>query len=245
VINTDHLAAQLAANIIDLRDRDADVSVMPQGAAACYGFEAQPFISEIGSKISEKNADASANNRFAVELYNPFDTDIPLGDFRLDSAGRTGRWPRLSAWPAMRWPARADSSSPIARTASSDFGVSNLMSTGRGKEDATLVPATYSAVPGSDPPTYVLKERYDIWLLRKVALTDIYLDKQQTQDAWFVWDTAKNISQSYARPDGIGISSIRILPLRAIRWATATGWPATRRITTFTLLPMRRVSSTR
>lgn len=202
VINTDRLAAQLAANIVDLRDRDADVTVMPQGAAACYGFEAQPFISEIGFKISEKNADASANNRFAVELYNPFDTDIPLGDFRLEFRKSDGQ---VAAAVSLVGYAMAGKSRFVitnSATASSDFGVSSLMSTGLGKEDAALVPAIYSAVPGSDPPTYVLQERYDIWLLRKVSATDIYLDKQPMQDAWFIWDTAKNVTQSYARADG-------------------------------------------
>ena len=202
IINTDRLAAQLAANIVDLRDRDADVTVMSAGGAACYGFEAQPFISEIGFIISEKNADASANNRFAIELYNPFDTDIPLRDFRLEFRKSDGQ---VAATVSLTGYAMAGKSRFVitnSTTASTDFGVSNSMSTGLGKEDAALVPAIYSAVPGSDPPTYVLKERYDIWLLRKVSLTDIYLDKQPMEDAWFIWDTAKNVTQSYARPDG-------------------------------------------
>jgi hypothetical protein len=76
------------------------------------------------------------------------------------------------------------------------------MSTGLGKEDPAFVPAIYDPVPGSDPPAFVLKEKYDLWLLRKVSISDIYLDQQPTQDSWFTWDTIKNVVQSYARADG-------------------------------------------
>jgi DNA uptake protein ComE-like DNA-binding protein len=202
VINIDRLAAQLTANIVDLRDRDADVTSMPLGAATYYGFEAQPFISEIGFKISQKDANVSANNHFAVELYNPFDTDIALGDFRLElrrPSGQVAAAVSLAGY-AMARGARFVITNGSA--ASSDFGVSGLMSTGLGKEDAALIPAIYDPVPGSDPPTFVLKERYDLWLLRKVSTSDIYLDKQPTQDSWFTWDTVKNVAQSYARADG-------------------------------------------
>jgi hypothetical protein len=75
------------------------------------------------------------------------------------------------------------------------------MSTGGGKEDPALVLATYDPVPNSDPPTYVLRERYDLWLLRTTSVADIYLDRQQTTDSWFAWDTAANVSQSYGRAD--------------------------------------------
>ncbi len=202
VLNIDRLAAQLAANVVDLRDRDVSVSAMPLGAVTYYGFEAQPFISEIGFKISEKDANVSANNHFAIELYNPFDTDIALGDFRLELRRPNGQ---VAATVSLAGYAMARGSRFVitnGSAASSNFGVSALMSTGLGKEDAALVPAIYDPVPGSDPPTFALKERYDIWLLRKVAVSDIYLDKQPTQDSWFTWASAKNLSQSYARADG-------------------------------------------
>jgi len=200
--NVDRLAAQLAVNIIDLRDRDADMTVMPLGAATYYGFKAQPFISEIGFKISEKDADVSTNNCFAVELYNPFDTDIALSDFRLElrrPSGQVAATVNLTGYAMARGGRFVITNGPAA---SSDFSVSGQMSTGLGKEDAALVPAIYDAVPDSDPPAFVLKERYDLWLLRRVSVSDIYLDEQQTQDSWFTWDTAKNVPQSYARADG-------------------------------------------
>jgi hypothetical protein len=197
----DSLAAQLAVNIVDLRDNNADVTVLPIGAATYYGFEAQPFISEVGLKISATNADVSANNSFAVELYNPFDTDIPLGTFRLELRRPTGE---VVSTVNLTGYAIADGSRFVitnGAAASNAFGVAGLMSTGGGKEDPALVLATYDPVPNSDPPTYVLRERYDLWLLRTTSVADIYLDRQQTTDSWFAWDTAANVSQSYGRAD--------------------------------------------
>ena len=197
----DSLAAQLAVNIVDLRDNNADVTVLPVGAATYYGFEAQPFISEVGLKISATNADVSANNSFAVELYNPFDTDIPLGTFRLELRRPTGE---VVSTVNLTGYAIADGSRFVitnGAAASNVFGVAGLMSTGGGKEDPALVLAVYDPVPNSDPPTYVLRERYDLWLLRTTSVADIYLDRQQTTDSWFAWDTAANVSQSYGRAD--------------------------------------------
>ena len=74
------------------------------------------------------------------------------------------------------------------------------MGTGGGKEDPNLVLATYSLV-SVDPPTYALSERYDIYLLRTTLAEDLYLDKQETEDDWFNWDTIKGTRQSYCRPD--------------------------------------------
>ncbi len=202
VLNVDGLAAQLAVNIIDLRDHDTDVTVLPVGAATYYGCEAQPFISEIGFRINQNNANVPANNYFAIELYNPFDTDIPLGDFRLELRGQSGQ---VVASLNLSGYALADGSRFVitnGSAASSAFGVSGLMSTGGGKEDAALVLALYDPVPDSDPPEYVLKEKYDIWLLRRTSVSDIYLDRQQTQDSWFTWETVKNTSQFYGRADG-------------------------------------------
>jgi len=197
----DRLAAQLAVNIVDLRDHNTDVTVLPAGATTYYGFEAQPFISEIGFRISRTSADVSSNNYFAIELYNPFDTDIPLGSFRLEIRRQTGE---VAAAINLAGYAIADGSRFVitnGAAASSAFGVSGLMSTGGGKEDPGLVLAVYNRVANSDPPAYALRERYDLWLLRRISVSDIYLDRQQTADSWFTWDTAANVSQSYSRAD--------------------------------------------
>ncbi len=200
-LRVERVAAQLAVNIVDLRDRDARVTVLSNGSQRYYGFEAQPFISEIAINISETNADVSANNHYAIELYNPFDTDIGLSDFRLEMRDPNNA---IVSTISLTGNVIADGGRFVITSgsaASSDFGVSSLMSIGGGREDPDLVLATYAQVPDSDPPQYVLDEAYDVYLMRRASASELYLDKQQMDDAWFDWDTSKNIMQSYARPD--------------------------------------------
>ena len=77
--------AQLAVNMVDFIDGDIAVTVLepndPDIRPAYYGFDAQPFITEIGFII---DVDPQAGrNYYAVELYNPFSQDISLADFKL------------------------------------------------------------------------------------------------------------------------------------------------------------------
>lgn len=200
VIDTNDIAAQLAVNIIDHRDYDTDLTYLPVGPKIYYGFEAQPFISEMAFSISGADADDSANNEFAIELYNPFDVDIPLGNFKLEIRNPNGD---VVGTINLAGYGISDGSRFVvtnSSAASSGFGVSSLMGSGGGKEDSNLVLATYSSL-GTDPPTYTLNERYDIYLLRTTPVEDIYLDKQQTEDEWFNWDTIKGTRQSYCRCD--------------------------------------------
>ncbi|MHC4556730.1 MAG: helix-hairpin-helix domain-containing protein [Planctomycetota bacterium] len=200
-VGADGLAAQLAVNIVDLRDSDADVTVLPIISGIYYGFEAQPFISDVAFRISSTGADVSTNNHFAIELYNPLDVDIPLGDFRLEIRDPNGT---VVSTINLTGYAIADGSRFVLTNnsaASGAFGVTGLISAGGGKEDPELVLAKYIQETDSDPPVYTLSERYDIYLLRTISAGDVYLDKQQTQDAWFNWDTVKNIQQFYARAD--------------------------------------------
>jgi len=200
-VGADQLAAQLAVNIVDLRDADAQVSVLPVGSKTYYGFEAQPFISELVFRISGTGSDVSTNNHFAIELYNPFDADIPLGDFRLEVRDTNGA---AVGTINLAGHGIADGSRFIVTNgsaASTAFGVAGMMSTGGGREDNNFVLATYESVQGSDPPEYVLKQRYDVYLIRRTLAGDIYLDRQQTQDEWFKWDTVKNVQQFNARAD--------------------------------------------
>lgn len=203
------LATQLAVNIVDLRDHyrsdpNMEVTVLQVGSTTYYGFEAQPFISEIGFRISGSDANTPANNHFAIELSNPFDVDIPLGDFRLEIRDPNNGTVTGTVDLAGSGNVLSDGSQFVITnndSASSTFGVSGMITTGGGKEDSALVLATYESVEDSDPPEYVLKDRYDVYLIRNTPTGDIYLDKQQTQDEWFAWDTAKNVQQFYARPD--------------------------------------------
>jgi hypothetical protein len=77
--------AQFCANIADFADDDTDVSVVTSGGVNFYGFEAQPFITELGMKIDRYPELGGDRNYYAVELYNPFTKDISLDDFELVS----------------------------------------------------------------------------------------------------------------------------------------------------------------
>ncbi|GAF83632.1 unnamed protein product, partial [marine sediment metagenome] len=77
--------AQLAVNIIDFADDNVNVTVFepndPNNLNTYYGFDAQPFITEVAIKTDP--FPESEHNYFAVELYNPFDEIIDLNDFKL------------------------------------------------------------------------------------------------------------------------------------------------------------------
>jgi len=235
----ERIAAQLAVNIIDFRDGDVDVTTFPVGPRTYYGFEAQPFISEIAFKISESNPDTSTNNYFTIELYNPFNVDIPLGDFRLElRRGDVAVSTINLAGHAMAANSRFVITNSSA--ASREFGVTGLMSVGGGKEDSNMLLAKYVLV-STDPLTYTLSERYDIYLLRDVVVrtglpvrarppsTGLYLDQQNTEDSWFAWDSAKGKSQFYCRPDSNWNVIYQSLEPSGNTMGTANGVTATKK----------------
>lgn len=194
------IAAQLTVNIIDLRDEDAEVSILSYDDKTYYGTEAQPFISEIGVMISDTAADNPSNNHFAIELYNPFDVDIPLSDFKLELRRGDERVSTIN----LTGHAIADGSRFVITNSfdtSEIFDVSNLTSTGGGKEDPNLILATYELIEGSDPPEFELSEKFDIYLLRTVLTEDIYLDQQLTQVSWLDPNDSNNVNPFYGRPD--------------------------------------------
>jgi hypothetical protein len=185
-----------------------EVTVLTIGSKTYYGFEAQPFINEVAFRISGTSPDVSASNYFAIELSNPFDVDIPLGDFRLeicnpiDPNNPNGT---VVGTIDLSGHVLSDGSQIVitnGNDASGAFGVSEMISTGGCIEDSALVLATYEEVEDSNPTQYVLQNRYDVYLIRNTPAGDIYLDKQQTQDDWFVWDSNNvNIPHFYARRD--------------------------------------------
>ena len=202
LIDLDALAAQLAVNIIDHRDTDANATSLTIDSITYYGFEAQPFISEIAFRINSENPDISNNNYFAVELYNPFNVDIPLSNFSLElrDANNTvvANVTRQAGYVMAANSRFVITNNP---NASSVFGLNPATSTGRVIADTNLVLATYVQTE-TDPPKYELSERYNIYLRRITPQELLYLDKQDTQDSWFTWDTVQDISQFYCRSDG-------------------------------------------
>ncbi len=196
----DELAAQLAVNIVDLRDPDADITILPVGPKTYYGFEAQPFISEIAFRISSSNADNSSNNYFAIEFYNPFKVDIPLGNFRLELRDANDLIVNTVSLTGYVMAAQSQFVITSGDEASGEFGLNTVMSMGGGKPDPNLVLAKYIQT-STDPPEYELSERYNIYLRRMTPVEQLYLDKQDTQDDWFSWNDVKDSSKFYCRDD--------------------------------------------
>jgi DNA uptake protein ComE-like DNA-binding protein len=202
-MRADELAAQLAVNIVDHRDLDVAVTTLTVGPKTYYGFEAQPFINEIAFRISSDNAHDPSNNYFAIELYNPFQVDIPLSEFMLEI--RDVNDTVIKTVTLTGYVISAGNRFVIVNNeeAASRFGIDNLISTGGGKEDPNLVLAEYALV-SADPPAYVLSDRYDIYLRRIMPAEQLYLDRQKTQDEWFTWSDIMDVSQFYCRDDGNG-----------------------------------------
>ncbi|MBN2590614.1 MAG: hypothetical protein JXA96_12190 [Sedimentisphaerales bacterium] len=198
-LHIEQLAAQLAVNIIDLRDKDADVTALTIDTKTYYGFEAQPFISEIGFKISDTEPNNSDKNSFAVELYNPFNVDIPLSSFKVELYDTNDNV--VDPVSMSNFIIKAQGRFVITNnsTATSEFDIDDLKS-GELREDPNLVLAEYVSV-GGDPPTYQLSKRYNLRLVRTLPASNLLLDKQTTQDEWFKWDDANDSSKFYSRSD--------------------------------------------
>ncbi len=166
--------AQLAANIKDYSDDDSDVTVVTRmdgfgDTHYHYGFEAQPFISEIGIIISEDPVNHPEENHFAVELYNPFNVDIPLGDFNIVLvSGETEV--RLS----LDGEINANSRYVVVNHADKFPGVHNRV------DERLVLADSYT----EDPPEYDCSN-FDILLERQVGGRPIYVDRQNTDKQWF------------------------------------------------------------
>ncbi len=199
-VRLEKLAAQLAVNIVDLRDNNSDVTALTVGKNTYFGFEAQPFISDIGFKLSDSEPDDSTKNSFAVELYNPFKIDIPLSSFKIELYDANDKVADSVNMP--NFIIKAQSRFVITNTsnATTEFGLGTLKSSGTLREDPNLVLAKY-VLAGGTPPTYILSKRYNLRLVRKLTATNLSLDKQTTQDSWFKWDDVNDSSKFYCRSE--------------------------------------------
>jgi len=188
-VDAEQKAAQLAVNIVDRLDDDTGVTVLvlPGSQKIYYGFESQPFISEIAFRISGTEPNNPENNYFAIELYNPFEEEIPLNGLSLELRSSSGTIE-----------VKLDSDKVVVEPGKL-LGKSRVVI--RNKEGETdLILAKYIQTD-TDPPTYELSARYDVYLIRSTQEGDIYLDKQETKDEWFDWDVIKEVGQFYSRPD--------------------------------------------
>ena len=195
VPDVDAIAAQLAVNIKDFNDSDADVTVYPNpdDGKTYYGFETQPFISEIGIKIDAVAPDNPANNHFAVELYNPFNIPIPLGDFKLslyDGTNLITDIPLIGFIDPNKFFVVLDNAAEFPLPG----GVNS-------HEDAALQ-LSGNYVDADTDGDFESWQNYDIALKRDVLGTDIYLDNQSTDPynqptdpCWFAQGTVKYVQR--------------------------------------------------
>jgi hypothetical protein len=169
VILDGNTAAQIAVNIIDYRDNDSNVTVYTRGTKDYYGFETQPFISEIAAIIDTTNPNGSSF--YALELYNPFNVSVSLNDFILS----------------------IDNGTDISLSGTIDpdgyFVISNdltkfTISTPRTQTDAALKFSGNYVDTDSDG-TIDSWNNYNLTLKRTVGGSNIILDVQETNNVWF------------------------------------------------------------
>ncbi|MBA7635259.1 hypothetical protein ES703_42860 [subsurface metagenome] len=192
--------AQLAANLADFADDNAEVTVFDPTDAdiadtTYYGFEAQPFITEVGMIVD--TYPESGRNYFAVEFYNPFKERIHLEDFELlliDSDGGTVDPERSIKFSNDDW-IEAKGCFVIVNT----LGRFNIH-TSNVKQDPKLrffghwIKADPSAPPvdprpwpdKSEPPVYIGWTKDTTLLLKRKLLNgdEIYVDKQAVDRRW-------------------------------------------------------------
>jgi len=97
--------AQLAVNMVDLRDRDQDVTSIELSRLDndfsteeyYYGIEPYPVITKVGIYL-DPNDPNKYPNYFAVELFNPFDDAIYMDDFWLRLTDYNDADPNGGSW---------------------------------------------------------------------------------------------------------------------------------------------------
>ena len=184
------VAAQLAVNLVDFRDSDLVPTQYTQSGMAdpVYGIELHPYISEIAYRI---DINTPTENIFAVELMNPSDTDLVLGNLSLELRDATDN----SFYRDI----------PLDSFTMSDdqarFVVANKA---MGEEDhvsTDLICASYRFVEDH----FEFDKHYDIYLIAEVNGDSVYLDVFESEAAWFAVD-ANNpapvaVWNSHARDD--------------------------------------------
>lgn len=169
VADVNSISAQLVANIVDCRDDDADVTVFNFNSIDYYGFEAQPFITEMYSVIDANNPDVPGENYYALELYNPFNIPVPLNNFYLSINGAI---------------------IPLNGTIAANgyYVISNNSS---GYSDANHISGDLrfsgNYVDTSVPPDGIFDswDNYTVTLKRTVGGDEILMDVQETKNEWF------------------------------------------------------------
>lgn len=201
-------AAQVAVNIRDFVDSDTTVSPFkPAGSAVTYyGMEPQPFIRQIGFKISGIDPVNQANNEFMVELHNPYDVDIDLSSFTLFLLDSKDERAGLVAFKNGEQ-IKARQSLVLINKAAATLG--------QGLGDRRNYDSLVLALYGPQGQSFALSLKRDLLLVRNAG--GLWVDRQRTDGAWFDWSKVKDLAQYYARENG----GWKILYPRMPRYANA------------------------
>jgi hypothetical protein len=213
-----HLA-HLAVNLIDFADDDdadgVEVTAFDPNNDKryyIYGFEAQPFITEVAFKINM--SPSTGLNYYALELYNPFSKPIKLDElnkqftliicergtnpasadknYKFDLTGTI----RENGFFVISNALSKFSISSDAETPGSDLRYFNLL--GAWKPAGESMPPPPPPLPGrkpnpdeSQPPVYIgWTKRYDVYLTREVETAKggtkviLYVDRQEMDPSW-------------------------------------------------------------
>jgi hypothetical protein len=202
-------AAQVAVNIRDFVDSDTTVTAFkPAGSSVTYyGMEPQPFVRQIGFKVSGTDPVNQANNEFMVELHNPYDADIELSSFTLFLLDSKGERAGLVAFKNGER-IKARQSLVLVNRAAATLG----QGLGDRKNYDNLVLALY----GPQGQSFALSQKRDLLLIRTDSAA-LWCDRQRTDNAWFDWGKIKDVAQYYARDNG----GWKILYPRMPRYANA------------------------
>jgi len=192
--------AQLAVNIVDFIDDDANVTTFEPNNTIYYGFDAQPFITEIAAKIDIYPE--TGHDYYAVELYNPFNKTIDLNDFELVIADSNDPYSvyHTIGFDDDDYKIDANDCFVIASDLS-EFNIYNKPED-RKEDERLIFFAGWQEIDKSEPvidirpdpdkskpPIYIgWINSYDLFLKRKVKdvndIEEIYVDKQVIDPGW-------------------------------------------------------------
>jgi len=166
-----NIASQLAVNIVDYRDSDPNVSVYPKTSPKYFGFESQPFISEIAAIIDM--TDPNNSSYYALELYNPFNESVDLKNFTL-SVSDGNNISLNGTIPAYGYYVISNDPNKFTIDSNSEMAVNFKLS------------GDYADTDDPKDGIFDTWSNYDITIKRTAGLNEIILDAQKTTKGGFI-----------------------------------------------------------
>jgi len=201
-------AAQLAVNIRDFVDTDSDSTVLTVADANYHGFEPQPFLRQIGFRISPTAAADQTQNEFMVELHNPFDVPVSTRGLvlRMRVALSGGAWEDRIVVDLDSPPQGPDEEEMPETIPARDSLVLRsrraVLGQDLGSKRVSRAGVVLALYQGTQAP-FQLSQSHHVALCRRAGSALLFLDLQRTQPAWFGWDkVGTGLPQFYARAEG-------------------------------------------